>query len=116
MRPGHFLILTAWAAAASLVTLPSAAGEIPLRTMPPYQRSNKNCLSIHYDGDTAYWLNHCSYPVSVRWDDEGKCQNWSCVDEVPANSQSTAAISRHARWCECPGTLKTCNLPTTGCN
>jgi hypothetical protein len=116
MRPAIVLMVMASLLAASALATPSAADQIPLRTMPPYQRSDKTCLSIHYDGAAAYWLNHCSYPVSVRWDDEDKCQNWSCLDEVPANTRSSAAISRHPRWCECPGTLKTCNLPAKDCN
>src|SRR5579863_4321333 len=101
--------------ATSLFAASAAADSIPLRTMPPYKRSEKTCLSIHYDGDAAYWLNHCPYPVSVRWDDEAKCRNWSCQDEVPANTRSTAAISGHPRWCECAGSLTTCKLPANGC-
>jgi|SRR5579871_6337228 hypothetical protein len=88
---------------------------IPLRTIPPFHPRQDTCLSVYYNGATAYWLNHCPYAVSVRWDDEAKCRNWSCVEEVPADSRSTATISRHVRWCECRGTLATCNLPTTGC-
>lgn len=93
----------------------AADAGIPLRSMPPFRRSEKTCLSVYYNGTAAYWLNHCAHSVSVRWDDEAKCQNWSCLDEVPANTRSTAPISGHVRWCECPGTLSTCNIPTTGC-
>ena len=98
-----------------LAATPCFAGDIPLRPMPPFHRTETTCLTITDDGDTTYWLNHCSYEVSVRWTDEAKCQNWSCTVEVPANTRSTAAISRHARWCECAGTLKSSNLPAKGC-
>ena len=102
---------------ACFATTPSVASDdsIPLRPMPPFQRSEKTCLSVYYNGTEAYWLNHCTYSVTVRWDDDAKCQNWSCLDEVPANARSTATISRHARWCECPSTLQTCTIPATGC-
>jgi len=115
MKARHLLMLIAMPLATYVLAAPAVADSIPFRTMPPFKPSDKTCLSIHYDGDAAYWLNHCPYPVSVRWDDEAKCQNWSCQDEVPANTRSTAAISRHPRWCECAGTLKTCNLPANGC-
>jgi hypothetical protein len=115
MRSSHLSKLIALLLATFVLATSAAADSIPLRTMPPFKRSAKTCLSIHYDGDAAYWLNHCSYPVSVRWEDEAKCQNWSCQDEIPANARSAAAISRHARWCECPGALTTCNLPANGC-
>lgn len=115
MQPGHLLMVTVLLLAACVIGAPCAADQIPLRTMPPFHRSDKTCLSIHYDGDAAYWLNHCPYPVAVRWDDEAKCQNWGCQDEVPANTRSAAAISRHARWCECPGSLTTCNPSPNGC-
>jgi len=113
MQPRCFLIL--FLLVAGVVAMPCIAAEITLRPILPFHRSDEACLNVYYDGDAAYWLNHCPYPVSVRWNDEAKCRNWSCIDEVPANARSTAAISRHARWCECRGTLKTCNLPTTGC-
>jgi hypothetical protein len=95
--------------------VPCFGGEIVLRPMPPFHRSEQTCLSVYHDGETDYWLNHCSYQVSVRWSDEAKCRNWTCVAEVPANARLTAAVSRHARWCECAGTLATCDLPATGC-
>lgn len=88
---------------------------IPLRPMPPFHRSEKTCLSVYDNGAEAYWFNSCEYSVAVRWDDDAKCQHWSCLDEVPANARLTATISRHVRWCECPGTLSTCHIPTTGC-
>jgi hypothetical protein len=108
----RMLLLVAFLAATPCI---AADDGIPLRSMPPFRRSEKTCLSVYYNGTAAYWLNHCAYSVTVRWDDEAKCRNWSCVDEVPANTRSTAAISGHVRWCECPGTLSTCNIPTTGC-
>jgi hypothetical protein len=98
-----------------LAAAPCLAGDITLRPMPPFHRSDATCLTISDDGDTSYWLNHCSYAVSVRWTDEAKCQNWSCTVEIPANTRSTAAISRHARWCECAGSLASCKLPEKGC-
>ncbi len=115
MLTGHLSKLIVFLLAICVFGASAVADSIPLRTMPPFKRSAKTCLTIHYDGDAAYWLNHCSYPVAVRWDDEAKCQNWSCQDEVPANTRSTAPISRHARWCECPGELTTCNLPADRC-
>jgi hypothetical protein len=115
MQSRYFRMASALPLATCLVAVPCFAGEITLRPVPPFHRSEKTCLSIAHDGDTAYWLNHCPYPVSVRWNDEAKCQNWSCVVEVPANTRSTAAISRHARWCECPGPLTACDLPAAGC-
>ena len=97
-------------------TLCGAADDsIQLRPMPKFHRSEKTCLSVYYNGAAAYWLNQCEYSVAVRWDDEAKCKNWSCLADVPASARSTAAISRHVRWCECPGTLSTCNIPATGC-
>jgi hypothetical protein len=99
-----------------MVATPCVADEgIKLRPMPPFQPSRKACLSVYFDGPTAYWLNHCPYAVSVRWDDQAKCMNWSCQSEVAANARSTAEISGHVRWCECQGTLKTCDIPTAGC-
>ncbi len=86
----------------------------PFSPMTPF-RPSTTCLSVHDDGVAAYWLNHCPYPVSVRWNDDAKCPNWSCVDQVPANERLTAAISRHVRWCECRGTPATCNIPANGC-
>jgi hypothetical protein len=93
----------------------AADDSIPLRPMPQFHRSEKTCLSVYYNGAAAYWLNQCEYSIAVRWDDEATCKNWSCLAEVPASARSTAAISRHVRWCECPGTLSTCNIPATGC-
>jgi hypothetical protein len=92
-----------------------ASAEILFRPVPPFQPSEKTCLTVHRDGAAAYWLNHCSYAVTVRWTDDAKCLDWSCQDEVPANARSTAAISGHVRWCECRGTLATCSLPQHGC-
>ena len=115
LRLSYFRIAAALLLATSLTGPPCFAGDITLRPMPPFHRTETTCLTIADDGDTAYWLNHCSYLVSVRWNDEAKCRNWSCTVEVPANTRSTAAISRHARWCECAGTLKSCNLPAKGC-
>ena len=88
---------------------------LPPSATPPFRPSKTNCLTILHDGDAAYWRNHCPYSVSVRWEDDAKCQNWSCTDQVPANERSAAAISRFARWCECQGTLTTCNIPANGC-
>jgi len=96
-------------------SMPSLADAVTLRTLTPFQRSERTCLSVYYDGAEAYWFNHCAYDVSVRWNDDAKCQNWGCQSEVPANARASAAISRHVRWCECRGTLKTCELPATGC-
>jgi hypothetical protein len=115
MQLGRFLIFLVLLSSIDILATRSVVAEIALRTMPPFHRSDRTCLSVHYDGPAAYWLNNCSYTVSVRWDDDGKCQNWSCQDEVPANARSPATISRHARWCECPGTLATCRLPAAGC-
>jgi hypothetical protein len=94
---------------------PGRSSEDSFRAMPSWQRSEKACLSIGYDGTASYWLNHCSHAVTVRWIDEAKCPNWSCVDEIAPNGRSSGIVSRHARWCECVGTLKTCDLPKTGC-
>lgn len=60
----------------------SGAGEITLRPMPPFHRSENTCLSVYYDGNSSYWLNSCSHAVSVRWDDPDKCRNWSCLAEI----------------------------------
>jgi len=98
----------------SSATTPSSANT-PFSPVTPFRPSTTKCLSVYHDGDAAYWLNHCPFPVSVRWDDTVKCPNWSCMEQVPANERSTAAISRFARWCECQGTLATCNIPATGC-
>lgn len=101
--------------AVCLVTTPGVADDsIPFHPLVPFQPGGK-CLSIYSAGETAYWLNHCSYPISVRWDDNDKCKNWSCLDEVAANARSTATISRFVRWCECRGTKETCNVPAGGC-
>ena len=100
---------------ALVVVMPSVASALtPFRPLSPFQPSAA-CLSVYYGGDAAYWLNRCPYSVVVRWIDDAKCQNWSCVDQVPANARSAAAISTHVRWCECRGTLSTCNLPADGC-
>ena len=101
---------------ASLMATPSLADDesIPFRSIAPFQSGGK-CLSIYSVGDGAYWLNHCSYPIAVRWDDNSKCKNWSCTEDIPANARSKAAISRFVRWCECKGTLATCNIPSSGC-
>jgi len=88
---------------------------IPFRAVPSLQHSENACLSIYYNGDAAYWFNQCPYDIAVRWDDENKCQNWSCTAEIAANTKSAATIARHARWCECRGTLSSCQLPRTGC-
>jgi hypothetical protein len=98
-----------------MLATPCAAAEVTLRPMPPFQRSEKTCLSVYYDGDAAYWFNHCTHAVSVRWDDEAKCRNWSCQSEIPANARSEGTISRHVRWCECAGELASCHLPPNGC-
>jgi len=115
MQRKYWSILVAMSVASSIVAQSCVAGEITLRPMPPYHRSDKTCLSVYYDGPDAYWLNHCTYSIAVRWDDEAKCRNWSCQDEIAANARSTGTISRHARWCECAGTLATCNLAPKGC-
>lgn len=101
--------------AACMAAAPCLADEsIPFRAITPFKPGAK-CLSVYSVGDVAYWLNHCPYSISVRWDDNAKCQNWSCLEEIPANARSAAAISRFVRWCECQGTLSTCNIPKTGC-
>jgi len=101
--------------AACLLAAPCFADEsIPFHPIAPFKPGGK-CLSVYFVGDVAYWLNHCPYSIAVRWDDIAKCQNWSCAEEIPPNTRSTATISRFARWCECRGTLTTCNIPTTGC-
>jgi len=92
-----------------------ASAEISFRPVPPFQPSEKTCLAVHHDGAAAYWLNHCPYAVTVRWTDDATCADWSCQAEVPANARSTAAISRHVRWCECRGTPAACSLPQRGC-
>ena len=92
-----------------------ASAETSFRPMPPFQPSERTCLAVHHDGAAAYWLNRCPYAVTVRWTDDGKCADWSCQDEIPPNTRSSAAISRHARWCECRGTLSTCRLQPDSC-
>jgi hypothetical protein len=94
---------------------PSGAADSTFRTLQPFHRSEQSCLSLEYDGSGTYWLNHCSHPVTVRADDPGKCVKWGCLEEVPANARVSTAVSRHPRWCECAGTLATCNLPANGC-
>jgi len=102
-------------AAGAVVATPGRADDgIPFRPVVPFQPGGK-CLSIYSAGAGAYWLNHCPYPIAVRWDDNDKCKNWSCLDEVPANARSTATISRFVRWCECRGTKATCDIPANGC-
>jgi hypothetical protein len=101
--------------ATCIAAMPCLADEsIPFHPVAPFKPGGK-CLSIYSAGNVAYWLNHCPYTISVRWDDNGKCQNWGCLDQVLANAISTATISRFVRWCECKGTLETCNIPAAGC-
>jgi len=110
-----FLVAAAGLLATHTLTIPSFADEtIPFRPIAPFKGQTK-CLSIYSAGNTAYWLNHCPFPITVRWSDNGKCQDWNCLDEIPANTQSTASIARFVRWCECRGTRATCDLPATGC-
>lgn len=99
-----------------LIEVPCVAdADSAFRPVPPFQPTAKNCLSVHYGGAAAYWVNHCPHSVAVRWSDDAECQDWRCQDEVPANASSTAAISRHVRWCECPGALSTCKPTAHGC-
>ena len=74
----------------------------PREGIPPLQPS-ETCLTVHHDGLSTYWLNHCPYAVTVRWNDDGKCRDWSCQSEIPASARLPAAISTHLRWCECRG-------------
>jgi hypothetical protein len=97
--------------------VPSVTGattNTPFSPMPPL-RPITTCLSLTSAGDTAYWSNHCPNPVTVRASDDGKCQNWSCLDQVPAYGRVATSVSRHAKWCECPGTNSTCEVPANGC-
>lgn len=91
-----------------------AGARHPREGLPALQPS-ETCLMVHHDGAIAYWVNRCPYPVTVRWSDDAKCRDWSCQGEIPADTRLSAAISTHARWCECRGTLSTCRLPTNGC-
>ena len=86
----------------------------PREGVPPLP-PNETCLTVRHDGAITYWLNHCPYAVTVRWNDDGKCRDWGCQSEIPAIGRLPAAISSHLRWCECRGTLSMCSTPTNGC-
>jgi hypothetical protein len=65
--------------------------------------ASAKCLSVLNEGGAAYWVNSCSVPVSVNWNDQGDCTNWSCSDSVGPNSRETADVKGDVKWCECQG-------------
>jgi hypothetical protein len=75
-----------------------------LLALSPDVTNAQTCL--HPDRQLG-WINGCSYPVRVRWTDEGNCRNWSCSTGVPARGRNTTYFKGQMQWCECRG---------SGCN
>jgi len=88
VRSIHLLILT------GIVTVTIAA----FSTLSPRQ-AHATCLTAER-GSWTGWVNHCSVPVWVNWDDDNSCDGWSCSDSVGPNRRSTATIGSNVRWCE----------------
>lgn len=65
--------------------------------------ASATCLSVLNENGVTYWVNHCSVPVSVNWNDEGDCTNWNCSDSVGPNSRETTDVKGDVNWCECQG-------------
>jgi hypothetical protein len=65
--------------------------------------ASATCLSILNENGVTYWVNHCSVPVSVNWNDQGDCTHWNCSDGVGPNSRETTDVKGDVKWCECQG-------------
>jgi hypothetical protein len=62
------------------------------------------CLSLEYDGIEDHWVNQCTTPVTVNWNDAGHCKNWACTTTVPPKGrQNSGKFVGRVTWCECSG-------------
>ena len=100
-----FVMLTALLLAACVIGAPCAADQYRCERCRRFTGAIKLCRASI---TTAMQLTGLII-VRIRWRFAGTTKQnakLGCQDEVPANTRSAAAISRHARWCECPGSAR----------